>query len=98
MADIEVAPGTVRHAVDVVNDHQDTIVDELERLLSAVTALLTHEGGLWLQQSSPVTGIELQAFSRDLQQTITIFRCFAESFTSTVTDLEGPENPPGERP
>ncbi|GAB6898983.1 hypothetical protein [Kineosporia succinea] len=88
MADVNVDPDAVRNAVNVMNNNKESIITDLQGLLTAVTALLTLDGGLWLKNSSPIMSTEFQAFSRDLQEAITNIQSFAESFNSTVTNLQ----------
>jgi uncharacterized protein YukE len=88
VTDINVDPALVSTAVNTMNQNKDTIISDLKGLLTAVTTLLTNDGGLWLKTSSPVMSTEFQAFANQLQEAITNIQSFAESFNSTVQNLQ----------
>lgn len=88
MPDINVDPVSVKNVVTTMNSNKDTILTDLQGLLTAVTSLLTNDGGLWLKQSSPVMSTEFQTFANQLRDAIANIQKFGESFNSTVTNLE----------
>jgi len=88
VTDINVDPVLVQTAMTTMNTNKDTIITDLKGLLTAVTTLLTNDGGLWLKQSSPVMSTEFQTFATQLQDAITNIQSFADSFKSTVDNLQ----------
>lgn len=88
MPDVNVDPVAARNVIKVMNQHKDTIIADLDDLLTKVTALLTNDGGLWLKQSSPVMSVEFATFQKNLRDAIANIQNFGESFESTVKNLE----------
>ncbi|MFG1610035.1 hypothetical protein [Actinoplanes sp. NPDC049265] len=63
------------------------IVNELRILQTTVTSLLTSQGGLWLQQSSPVMSDQYIQFNTSLSNAIGQISSFAASFQQIVKNL-----------
>jgi ABC-type transporter Mla subunit MlaD len=63
-------------------------VPRLTSLQSAVTGLLTSDGGLWLQQSSPVLSSQYQQFNTSVTSAVQNITSFAQQFQNIVSQLQ----------
>ncbi|GLY28860.1 hypothetical protein [Kineosporia sp. NBRC 101731] len=86
-ADVEVDPEAVKMVVTAMNSRKDEIISDLNILHTAVATMLTIDGGLWMNESSPVMSTSFQAFSNNLSEAISNIKNFADSFGSTVENL-----------
>ena len=87
MPDVNVDPAAVNAARTVMNQNKDSIVADLQGLLTAVQMLLTNNGGLWMKQASPVMNTEFTTFANQLRDAISNINNFAASFEATVNNL-----------
>ncbi len=63
-------------------------VPKLSSLQSAVTSLLTSDGGLWLQQSSPVISTQYQDFNTSVTAAVNNIMSFAQQFNNIINQLQ----------
>ena len=77
--------------VDMVATNLNTVVantlPRLTSLQSAVTTLLTSDGGLWLQQSSPTLSTQYQEFNTSVSAAVQNITSFAQQFQNIVAQL-----------
>ncbi len=63
-------------------------VPTLTSLQAAVTSLLTSDGGLWLQQSSPVLSQQYQDFNTSVTSAVQNITSFAQQFSNIISQLQ----------
>lgn len=63
-------------------------VPKLTSLQSAVTALLTSDGGLWLQKSSPVLSQQYTDFNTSVTGAVNNITSFAQQFNNIIAQLQ----------
>lgn len=63
-------------------------VPKLTSLQSAVTALLTSDGGLWLQKSSPVLSQQYVDFNTSVTSAVNNITSFAQQFSNIIAQLQ----------
>jgi phage-related protein len=83
---------TVDYAkVDSVSANLNSVVantlPRLTALQSAVTQLLTSDGGLWLQQSSPTLSTQYTEFNTSVSAAVQNITSFAQQFQNIVAQL-----------
>jgi WXG100 family type VII secretion target len=87
MAQVDVDYGEVNTVATRLRTEGAQIVSELSALQANVAELLTGEGGLWLQQSSPVMAAQYQEFNTSLTAAIKNLDKFADSFNGIAKNL-----------
>jgi hypothetical protein len=87
MPDVNVDPAAVDAARNVMTQNKDSIVADLQGLLTAVQILLTDSGGLWMKQASPAMNTEFTKFANNLRELISSINNFTSLFNTTVTNL-----------
>ncbi|WP_433528459.1 hypothetical protein ACQPYA_19115 [Micromonospora sp. CA-263727] len=87
MPNITVDFGRVQTVNDQLNLAVTQTVPRLEDLLAAVSQLLTSDGGLWLQKSSPTLSGQYQTFNTELTAAIENIRSFAQQFHNITVQL-----------
>ncbi|MFI7435828.1 WXG100 family type VII secretion target [Micromonospora haikouensis] len=63
------------------------IANVLKGLNTSVTELLTSQGGLWMQQASPVMSTQYTEFTTSLTKAVSNLETFASSFAAIVKNL-----------
>jgi hypothetical protein len=63
------------------------IVPELTTMERSVSSLLETEGGLWMQQSSPVLRQQYQAFNTSVTEAVNNINNFSKQFNAIVNSL-----------
>ncbi|MFI7079312.1 MULTISPECIES: hypothetical protein [unclassified Micromonospora] len=87
MANITVDFERVKTVNDQLNLAVTQTVPRLEDLRNAVSQLLTSDGGLWLQRSSPTLSGQYQTFNTELTSAIENIRSFAQQFHNITVQL-----------
>jgi WXG100 family type VII secretion target len=88
MAQIDVDYGQVNAVASRLTTEGAEIRDTLTRLQAHVAELLTGQGGLWLQQSSPVMSTQYTEFNTSLTAAIQNLGTFAENFNKIAQNLQ----------
>jgi hypothetical protein len=71
-----------------LNTAVSTTVPRLTSLQSAVTQLLTSDGGLWLQKSSPTLSTQYTEFNSSVTAAVNNITSFAQQFQNIVAQLK----------
>ncbi|WP_432827252.1 WXG100 family type VII secretion target [Dactylosporangium sp. CA-092794] len=87
MAEVNVDYAQVNSVAARLTSEGSEIASELGTLQTNVTDLLTSQGGLWLQQSSPVMSSQYVEFNTSLSKAINELSTFAQSFNLIVKNL-----------
>jgi WXG100 family type VII secretion target len=87
MAQVNVDYAQVNAVAARLTSEGGDIARELGTLQTNVTSLLTSQGGLWLQQSSPVMSSQYQEFNASLTKAINELATFASSFNQIAKNL-----------
>jgi len=87
MAEVNVDYNQVSAVAAKLTSEGADIASELGVLQTTVTDLLTSQGGLWLQQSSPVMSTQYTEFNTSLTNAINQLAQFAASFNGIVKNL-----------
>lgn len=87
MAEVNVDYDQVSSVASRLKSEGAEIIQELKNLQANVTELLTSQGGLWLQQSSPVMSAQYTEFNQSLSNAITNLGTFGDSFNGIVDNL-----------
>jgi hypothetical protein len=87
MAEVNVDYQQVNAVAAKLTSEGTDIAAELRTLQMTVTDLLTSQGGLWLQQSSPVMSSQYTEFNTSLTNAIGQLASFAASFNQIVQNL-----------
>ncbi|BCY15454.1 WXG100 family type VII secretion target [Actinoplanes sp. L3-i22] len=87
MAEVNVDYTAVNTVATRLTTEGGEIAAELGRLQTQVTELLTSQGGLWLQQSSPVMATQYTEFNTSLTKAINELNTFAQSFNMIAKNL-----------
>ena len=87
MAEVNVDYNQVSTVAAKLTSEGADIAAELGVLQTTVTSLLTSQGGLWLQQSSPVMSTQYTEFNTSLTNAINQLAAFASSFNQIVKNL-----------
>lgn len=88
MADISIDYEAATGVASLLNGAVTNIIPQLEGLRNDVTGLLTSDGGLWLQQSSPILRDSYQTFTTSVTEAVQSISSFAEQFNGIVTSLQ----------
>jgi ABC-type transporter Mla subunit MlaD len=88
MPNISIDYERVNTVATALNAAVTETVPKLTSLQSAVTALLTSDGGLWLQQSSPVLSTQYTEFNTSITSAVNNITSFAQQFNNIVSQLE----------
>nr|MDT0663792.1 hypothetical protein [Micromonospora sp. DSM 115978] len=88
MPNISIDYERVNVVATALNGAVTETVPKLTSLQSAVTALLTSDGGLWLQQSSPVLSTQYTEFNTSITSAVNNITSFAQQFNNIVAQLE----------
>ncbi|MDT3440630.1 MULTISPECIES: hypothetical protein [unclassified Pseudofrankia] len=88
MADISVNYEAAQLVAGSLNGAVENIVPQLVALQGAVNALLTSDGGLWMQKSSPVLAQNYQTFNTSATNAVTSINSFAAQFNGIVASLQ----------
>ncbi|GAA4958036.1 WXG100 family type VII secretion target [Actinoplanes sp. NPDC023936] len=87
MAEVNVDYEAVKSVAARLTSEGSEISGELSTLQANVTELLTSQGGLWLQQSSPVMSAQYTEFNASLTKAIAQLDTFAQSFNMITKNL-----------
>jgi phage-related protein len=87
MPNITVDYDKVNSVSTELNQVVATTLPRLTSLQSAVTNLLTSDGGLWLQQSSPMLSSQYQEFNSSVSSAVQNITSFAQQFQNIVAQL-----------
>jgi WXG100 family type VII secretion target len=88
MAEVNVDYAQVNAVAARLTSEGGEIASELAALQNNVTELLTSQGGLWLQQSSPVMSTQYAEFNTSLTKAINELSTFAQSFNMIAKNLQ----------
>ena len=88
MAEVNVDYAQVNAVAARLTSEGGEIAQELATLQTNVTELLTSQGGLWLQQSSPVMSTQYVEFNTSLTKAINELNTFAQSFNMIAKNLQ----------
>ncbi|ONH33782.1 hypothetical protein [Pseudofrankia asymbiotica] len=88
MANINVDYEQVNSVASLLNSAVTQTVPKLNGLKNEVTTLLTSDGGLWLQQSSPVLSRQYTDFNTSVTGAVNNITSFASQFNAIVTQLQ----------
>jgi WXG100 family type VII secretion target len=88
MAQVNVDYGQVSTVAARLTSEGSDIAATLGTLQTHVSELLTGQGGLWLQQSSPVMASQYQEFNTSLTKAINELSTFATSFNQIANNLK----------
>lgn len=88
MAEVNVDYAQVNAVASRLTTEGGEIAQDLATLQTNVTDLLTSQGGLWLQQSSPVMSSQYQEFNASLTKAINELSTFAQSFNMIAKNLQ----------
>ena len=88
MAEVNVDYAQVNAVAARLTSEGGEIAQELGTLQTNVTELLTSQGGLWLQQSSPVMATQYTEFNASLTNAINQLSTFAQSFNMIAKNLQ----------
>jgi hypothetical protein len=88
MPNITIDYDRVNTVATALNAAVTETVPKLSSLQSAVTGLLTGDGGLWLQQSSPVISTQYQDFNTSVTAAVNNITSFAHQFNNIVSQLQ----------
>ncbi len=92
MPQIDVDYGQVNAVAARLTTEGGEIRDVLVKLQGDVTELLTSQGGLWMQQSSPVMSAQYVEFNTSLTAAIQNIGTFAENFNKIAQNLQDMDN------
>ena len=87
MADVEIDYGTIQTVTGALNNAVTTIVPELQGLQSQVDGLLSQDGGLWMNATSPALQNAYHTFNTSLTQAVNGITNFAQQFTSIAGQM-----------
>ena len=87
MANITVDYSKVDAASNALTAAVNTTVPRLTALQSAVTNLLTSDGGLWLKKSSPTLSGQYTEFNNSVTAAVQNITSFAQQFQNIVAQL-----------
>ncbi|MCK9924278.1 hypothetical protein MXD61_20810 [Frankia sp. AgPm24] len=88
MADIKIDYASVDTVAASLNAAVAETVPKLTSLQSAVTALLSSGGGLWLVKSSPVLQQQYTDFNTSVTAAVNNINSFANQFNNIVSQLQ----------
>ncbi|MEV6846522.1 WXG100 family type VII secretion target [Actinoplanes sp. NPDC051411] len=92
MAEVNVDYSQVNSVAAKLTSEGGDIATQLGTLQTTVADLLTSQGGLWLQQSSPVMSHQYQEFNASLTKAIGELSTFAQSFNQIAKNLSDMDN------
>lgn len=92
MAEVNVDYTAVNTVAGNLTSEGHEIALELGTLQTQVAELLTSQGGLWLQQSSPVMSTQYAEFNSSLTKAINELNTFAQSFNMIAKNLNDMDN------
>ncbi|WP_432827250.1 hypothetical protein [Dactylosporangium sp. CA-092794] len=87
MANITVDYEKVNGVSANLNSVVASTLPRLTSLQTAVTTLLTSDGGLWLQTSSPTLSSQYQEFNSSVSAAVQNITSFAQQFQNIVAQL-----------
>jgi hypothetical protein len=87
MPNITVDYEKVNTVSTALNTAVTTTVPRLTSLQNAVTQLLTSDGGLWLQKSSPTLSTQYTEFNSSVTAAVNNITSFAQQFQNIVAQL-----------
>jgi uncharacterized protein YukE len=88
MADVELDYGTIQTVSTTLNNAVATIVPELQQLQSQVDGLLSQDGGLWMNATSPALQNAYHTFNASLTQAVNGINNFSQQFTSIAGQMK----------
>jgi hypothetical protein len=88
MADINIDYTKVQDVSDALRQAVKIRVPQLNGLQAAVSSLLTGDGGMWLQQSSPVLSQQYGDFNTSITQAVSNIVSFANQFENIVSQIK----------
>jgi hypothetical protein len=88
MADIALQYHTIMSVHDSLNTAYNNTVSQLNELRTKVDNLVTADGGLWMNQTSPVIQVVYDNFSSSAVMFVENFNNFAGMFQNLVTGME----------
>ncbi|MFI7079313.1 MULTISPECIES: WXG100 family type VII secretion target [unclassified Micromonospora] len=87
MAEVDVDYDRVHTVSGRLTTEGADIAQVLKTLNGSVTELLTSQGGLWMQQASPVMNSQYNEFTASLTKAVSNLESFAKSFAAIVKNL-----------
>lgn len=88
MANITIDYTKVTTVANSLNAAVLETVPKLTSLQTAVTTLLTSDGGLWLQKSSPVLSQQYTDFNTSVTSAVNNITSFAQQFNNIISQLQ----------
>jgi uncharacterized protein YukE len=88
MADVSIDYQTIASVAAILNNAVANIIPQLQALKSQVDGLLTQDGGLWLDKSSPALQASYKTFNDSLTQAVNGISNFAQQFTQIAGQLQ----------
>ncbi|WP_326550851.1 WXG100 family type VII secretion target [Micromonospora sp. NBC_01813] len=87
MAEVNVDYALINTVAGRLTTEGAEIAGVLTNLQTSVSELLTSQGGLWLQQSSPVMSTQYTEFTTSLTKAVSNLESFASSFSMIAKNL-----------
>lgn len=87
MAEVNVDYALINTVAGRLTSEGAEIAGVLTNLQTSVTELLTSQGGLWLQHSSPVMSTQYTEFTTSLTKAVSNLESFASSFSMIAKNL-----------
>jgi len=88
MADVAIDYGTTQSVASALNGAVATIVPQLQSLQSQVNALLSQDGGLWMNATSPALQNAYATFNNSLTQAVNGINNFATQFNGIAGQMQ----------
>jgi uncharacterized protein YukE len=88
MADVDIDYGTIQTVSTALNNAVTNIVPELQSLQSQVDGLLSQDGGLWMNATSPALQNAYHTFNTSLTQAVNGITNFSQQFTGIAGQMK----------
>jgi hypothetical protein len=88
MPNVTVDYAKVNAVSSALNTAVNTTVPRLTALQAAVSQLLSSDGGLWLQQSSPTLSGQYTEFNNSVTSAVQNITSFAQQFQNIIAQLK----------
>lgn len=88
MADVEVDYQMIQSVATQLNNAVTTIVPQLTTLKTTVDGMLTQDGGLWMNSTSPALQAQYESFNTNLTNAVDSINQFATQFTQISNQVQ----------